>query len=493
MSTCGYEAITEAHFFIPKKNNNNLDSGKKSYRIRWEMARNSKRPIQAEYADDLIEYAYILDEAPSWRTFEQGDLSGISLLMTDDYFSLYHTGYHDWEMITHLSRTNPRAKIIFDVGGFIGMSSLLFSKMIQQDCEIICFEPNPANSNRMYINFSHNPVLARNIECYEIALGDRREIMDMLCSDRVDTGYSSTSQLLAGDGTNNSRESLNSWGFNVIQVPMTTLDDFVQKTGKIPDVLKIDVEGAEALFLAGAKTTLGKYHPLLYIELHSIMAATRSIRLLSDLMYSTAILSQETDGRVMIVCEYMKSNRQTVPETNWLKYEHENLRIMLSNKLKMESKKAGLLQDELKKSRLEKETLKVHFERILEDEKSRANQVIEQIQAQNAALDAQLEQIQAANAALVAQLEQAQEINNALASQATQNQAELTDLGGQMIAAQAENTRLTAQIHAHQQNQAALQTQITELLQTIRAIQNSTSWRVTRPLRAIGGRLKGKP
>lgn len=35
-----------------------------------------------------------------------------------------------------------------------------------------------------------------------------------------------------------------------------------------PDVIKIDVEGAELLVLRGASRTLTEYHPTLFVEIH---------------------------------------------------------------------------------------------------------------------------------------------------------------------------------------------------------------------------------
>jgi len=55
--------------------------------------------------------------------------------------------------------------------------------------------------------------------------------------------------------------------------PQTTVDDFVARTGIIPSALSIDVEGAEVLVLRGAEDTLRKYHPLVWLSLHTINGA----------------------------------------------------------------------------------------------------------------------------------------------------------------------------------------------------------------------------
>ena len=55
---------------------------------------------------------------------------------------------------------------------------------------------------------------------------------------------------------------------NKIKVDQIFLDDFVNKKSIIPDVLKIDVEGAEFNVLDGATKILKDYRPKIIISLH---------------------------------------------------------------------------------------------------------------------------------------------------------------------------------------------------------------------------------
>lgn len=47
-----------------------------------------------------------------------------------------------------------------------------------------------------------------------------------------------------------------------------SLDDYVKQTGQIPDVVKIDVEGAEQQVLRGMRWLIQEHAPLLFIEVH---------------------------------------------------------------------------------------------------------------------------------------------------------------------------------------------------------------------------------
>lgn len=52
------------------------------------------------------------------------------------------------------------------------------------------------------------------------------------------------------------------------RVPTTTVDELVRKTGQVPDVLTMDVEGSEWYVLRGATKTLAKYRPTVFVSIH---------------------------------------------------------------------------------------------------------------------------------------------------------------------------------------------------------------------------------
>jgi len=45
------------------------------------------------------------------------------------------------------------------------------------------------------------------------------------------------------------------------------LDDFVAEAGVFPDLLKVDVEGAELFVFQGGQATLAKHHPVVFTEM----------------------------------------------------------------------------------------------------------------------------------------------------------------------------------------------------------------------------------
>ena len=72
---------------------------------------------------------------------------------------------------------------------------------------------------------------------------------------------------------------------NTIDVQAIALDDFSQKH-VLPDLIKIDVEGAEAAVLRGSERIFATKRPLLICEVHHEEALREASRWLLDRNYS---------------------------------------------------------------------------------------------------------------------------------------------------------------------------------------------------------------
>lgn len=302
MSHCGFDAISEVHFYVPSPAVSPPLQIFPAFRTAWDEALTQGRPLFPDWHEDVIEYAYKLQQVARWHSFCQGRLNGISLLLTDFYQQFFPHGEYDQELFDDLDQQATAGKTIFDIGGFMGVSSLLFSRSVGSTGRVVCFEPNPWNRQRIRSNLSRNPELARRISLYGVALGDTVGKMEMLLSNNVDTGHSSTSQNIASHGTL-SKDHLLSLGFYQESVCLTTLDEFVREAGIVPHILKVDIEGAEHLFLAGAETTIREHRPLIYMEVHSTYCAWVCSQKLQRLGYTLRLLLEEGDGRIIIKAE----------------------------------------------------------------------------------------------------------------------------------------------------------------------------------------------
>ena len=60
-----------------------------------------------------------------------------------------------------------------------------------------------------------------------------------------------------------------------------------------PDIIKLDVEGAEHLVVNGGRVSLARHKPLLIVEVHHICVMFSLVSLLLELGYSLEILDRE--------------------------------------------------------------------------------------------------------------------------------------------------------------------------------------------------------
>jgi hypothetical protein len=74
-------------------------------------------------------------------------------------------------------------------------------------------------------------------------------------------------------------------------VAVKTVDGFVAANPRaIPNIIKIDVEGAECTVLKGATQVLHEHQPILFVEIHNVQSMYCVLNLLHKMNYSTHLL-----------------------------------------------------------------------------------------------------------------------------------------------------------------------------------------------------------
>ena len=129
--------------------------------------------------------------------------------------------------------------------------------------KIYAFEPFPLNIGNINNHIKLNKI--KNVE-----------IVSMAVSDKID-------RLFFKVGKNNSEGMLSKDG--EIEVDTITLDTFVKNGALPPDLIKIDIEGAEYNALIGAKETLIKYKPVIFLATHGKNVHVQCINLLKSIGY----------------------------------------------------------------------------------------------------------------------------------------------------------------------------------------------------------------
>lgn len=157
--------------------------------------------------------------------------------------------------------------VVYDVGGNYGIHTILFARLVGAEGRVVAFEPLPHLAGALRDNVDLNGF--SNVVCDERALADYTGEGSFLVGHHEGAGQ------LVGPDEAASRT-----------VPVTTVDEVVFGEGQRPPTLvKIDVEGAEAAVLEGARRVLDAHGPTLLIDLHNVEQDVGVGRVLADLGY----------------------------------------------------------------------------------------------------------------------------------------------------------------------------------------------------------------
>lgn len=196
-------------------------------------------------------------------------------------------------MLAAIERLLPRRGVIYDIGANIG----LYCRFIAQHFDpgrIYAFEPVEENCR----------LLAKNIEIGKCAdkvilvpsaAGDEDGMVRFQMDDL--TSYSGTLSMVTNGRPSASREQ---YGMKPLErlVKVTRLDTAVRELHmNLPDVIKMDIEGAEAMALRGAETLLRNRGPDLTIELHGASVAREVLGILWSFSYHCFGYLDTSDGK----------------------------------------------------------------------------------------------------------------------------------------------------------------------------------------------------
>jgi len=187
MCSVGYTALSEYHVFIPAVPEivrPEIAQPIPSYSQAWTAAHKAGFPIELNYIDDDLEYANALGEKPTCILTQAACRKASKSVSTNQYFESFARD----TTIPLFADELSSGKTIFDVGGFIGLSSLFFAKLVGNTGRVVSFEPNPWNLNRLRLNLSHNPTLAERISLYPLGLGVQSGKSAMIMSDNLESG-----------------------------------------------------------------------------------------------------------------------------------------------------------------------------------------------------------------------------------------------------------------------------------------------------------------
>jgi FkbM family methyltransferase len=181
-------------------------------------------------------------------------------LRSETEFLAYYTGEYDTRNIRRVLRLVEPHWVILDVGANIGFWSVPLACALKESGRVHCFEPVPSNFRRLNANVEKNCVAA-TVRTHQMGLSDR--------SGKVP--ISLREDFVAGSGTGNAAIVIDGDDskFQCVPIEIRTLDDlFGSLALERLDFIKVDIEGHEHKFLAGADQTIARLRPTLFMEIN---------------------------------------------------------------------------------------------------------------------------------------------------------------------------------------------------------------------------------
>jgi len=174
-----------------------------------------------------------------------GPLAGSRWLSTAGSHGCW-LGTYERDLQDLFASTIASGQVVYDVGANAGFFTLLASKLVGNGGKVVAIEPLPRNVALIREHLRLNR--RGNVEIVEAAVGDAPG------QARFTVAQSPSMGALDPSGE--------------LVVDVTTIDGLVASGRPRPDVIKMDIEGAEASALAGARATLEACRPTIFLSTH---------------------------------------------------------------------------------------------------------------------------------------------------------------------------------------------------------------------------------
>jgi FkbM family methyltransferase len=195
-------------------------------------------------------------------------------------------GTYEWEFCNRLKEAVQPGDVCFDIGAFRGYTAGVMA--LAGASRVVAFEPSPANQKAV------NEVIALNaglvITLVPAAVGPTAGKISFTLHEDPSMNF------VGGDPA--SPDSL--------EVDVVSVDEIVAQ-GKVPapQVMKIDVEGAEGSVLQGAKAALAENVREIFIEIHHAKALADCAELLADVGFAKVWQSSDA-GTFAVQMQFSK-------------------------------------------------------------------------------------------------------------------------------------------------------------------------------------------
>ena len=213
------------------------------------------------------EFAHVINAGPA---------RGLQVSVTLPQDKAIWTGTYEAGFAEALASAVRPGDVCYDVGGFRGFMSGVFA--LAGAKSVVTFEPLPGNVDHLRRLAAMNAGLPLRLQPCAVGEHDGEIEFEVMPEASMGKIHGSPFQQDRSGGA-------------TLRVPMRSLDSLVA-SGELPppDLMKIDVEGAELSVLEGARNVLQTHRPRLFIEAHSSELFARCSQLLGEFHYHVVVL-----------------------------------------------------------------------------------------------------------------------------------------------------------------------------------------------------------
>lgn len=220
--------------------------------------------------------ARFASNTPFIHVIQGGPASSLRFEVTLPRDKAIWAGTVELEFASVLRSAVKKGEICYDIGGYRGYMAGVMA--LAGAAEVIVFEPLSANIVALEKFRALNPQLP--VTLHNLAVGDEDGTARFKTMTDHSMGKLSTSTFQPSATAVTEQE-----------IRVRRLDSLIAEAlVPPPDILKIDVEGAEYQVLLGADDLLRKYRPRIYMEAHSTALELSCCAKLRELGYTVTIL-----------------------------------------------------------------------------------------------------------------------------------------------------------------------------------------------------------
>ncbi|MGB7293177.1 MAG: FkbM family methyltransferase [Thermodesulfobacteriota bacterium] len=159
----------------------------------------------------------------------------------------YWLGVYELYKQRAISACCTQGMVAYDVGAHAGFYTMMLARLSGKEGRVYAFEPNALNLRYLKTHLEINNI--NNVTILPIALGQ-------------DTGYTFFNE------SGNSSTGHVTASRTTVMVLLDSIDSLIdKKLIEPPNIIKIDVEGAELDVLRGAGAAIRTYHPIIFVAI----------------------------------------------------------------------------------------------------------------------------------------------------------------------------------------------------------------------------------